>query len=127
MTPAINTVWSIRPRWRFGVWVFDDERFELVAEPFVGDTNRIVDLAITQAGDSPASQIKEAKFTLSFVFDAPAPPSFNAVVCQKTATEGSWTLYRVVGHGIEGWLCPALFHYTEKAPERIDVWVTLDA
>jgi hypothetical protein len=31
--------------------------------------------------------------------------------------EGNW--YRWDAHGIEGWLCPALFKYFAEAPEKI--------
>lgn len=135
-----NSVQSLFIRWKSTCWVFDDPRFGLVDEPFVSDTNKIIDYVIRKV--MPVRRAREEGVTLCFSFQAP-PRILDATMCVREATEGMWTRYRAVGTGgLTGWLCPALFHYTGKpstlawlkqkvfgtrSPRTIYAWVEPDA
>jgi len=77
-----------------GTWMFDDERVELVQEPFVEGMPEIIDLFVQNI---PNRQAK--------------------LVWDREEDEGNW--YRWDEQGLEGWLCPALFKYFSKAPSEI--------
>jgi uncharacterized protein DUF6717 len=103
-----NTLFVIEPYKSNGTWVFDDPRVGLEREPFVAGMPEIIDRAV---GDIPNA---EAGFTLIFS----ANPFPGATV------ELEWVREEVGGHwyrwmDMEGWLCPALFHYFPTPPPRL--------
>ena len=52
----MNAIFTIEPtRSRFGVWSFDDETTGLVKEPFVGETNVLIDKMVAAAGFEPST------------------------------------------------------------------------
>ena len=109
-----------------GTWKFDAPEHGLKAEPFVGATNSIIDRAIQKSGKDVGTAQKNG-VTIAFSFGE-VPPALNAVRCEFEGADGGpgrWTNYRDVESGIDGWLCPSLWHYTPVSggpPAVINVW-----
>jgi hypothetical protein len=92
------------------MWVFDDPAVGLVREPFVSGIDEMLNRltkSIPQA---------EAGFRLIF---SPTPfPGYSVkLVWRREEFGGNW--YYSSEIGIEGWLCPALFRYFDKAPPEL--------
>jgi hypothetical protein len=105
-----NALFTIRPYRRDGVWMFDDERVGLVGEPFVCGMPEIIDAVVREIPDA------ERGFTLIFSAN-PFPGAAVELEFLREELGGSW--YRWTAIGMEGWLCPALFHYFPAAPPRL--------
>ena|SRR3990170_124449 len=107
-----NTLMTILPYWSQGTWVFDDESVELVAEPFVSGIPEMITEMV--------KDIPNAKKGFRMTFSAGKFPGFQReLIWVREEYEGSW--YRLAKTKQEGWLCPAMFHYFEKAPKRLYV------
>jgi hypothetical protein len=130
-----NSVWSLAIRWSKTAkcWIFDDARFGLVDEPFVGTTNGIIDWAIEKKhgfGSAKSSKTGRAprNVVINFTFDKAPPKAFkdHVVVCELVSCDGDWSEYKSWdGPKETGWLCPALFHYASgESPKTIYVWVS---
>jgi hypothetical protein len=92
------------------VWVFDDDRVGLVREPFVSGADIIIDKLV--------SDIPNAEDGFALLFSARPFPGHNAVFqWLREEVEGNW--YFCPELQLEGWLCPALFHYFESAPAKL--------
>lgn len=109
-----NLIHVIHPYWDSGSLVFDDPSVGLEGEPFVAGA----DVALGML----ASGIKgcEKKFTL--LFSHLAFPGHQLVATRGKAESGGYW-YRWDALGVDGWLCPALFKYFEKAPANIYVQI----
>lgn len=109
-----NAITVIKPyKWE-GMWVFDDERVDLVKEPFVGGADTLIDLAIERKG------ITDAKDGFLMLFSAtPFPGADLQLEWVREEQGGNVYLWRERDH--EGWLCPALFKYFESAPKNLYV------
>jgi hypothetical protein len=105
-----NTLFVIQPyRWN-GMWVFDDPRVGLVREPFVAGMPEIIDRAV--------QEIPDAGDGFLLIFSAsPFPGATVELDRVREELGGHW--YRWAVHAMEGWLCPALFHYFETAPAKL--------
>lgn len=109
-----NNVFSIRPyRWQ-NMWVFDDERVDLVKEPFVMGIPEIINNAVAHLPNA------EKGFTV--LFNNAGLPSPN-VILKRLNTDSGGTWYEQDGTGMKGWLCPALFKYYPDAPETLYIKV----
>lgn len=106
----MNSIMVIAPYQHFGMWVFDDERAGLVQEPFVGGADTIIDYF--------TRDIPGAKNGFRLTFAAVPFPGFEAKLVWRRE-EMSGNVYEVEGLGMEGWLCPALFKYFDKAPSEL--------
>jgi hypothetical protein len=111
--PAVtsqNSILAISPyRWN-GLWVFDDDRVGLVKEPFVSGIPEIIDAAVKGIADA------DKGFVLLFSAN-PFPGATVELEWVREDMSGNW--YRWIKTGQEGWLCPALFKYFDKAPPRL--------
>ena len=104
---AINVI--IPYRWE-GMWVFDDPKVGLDKEPFVSGADDIIDLMV--------ADIPDAAEGFRLIFSATAfPGSEFEFEWRREESAGNW--YYIASLDMEGWLCPALFKYFEKAPKRI--------
>jgi hypothetical protein len=93
-----------------GMWVFDDPSVGLNKEPFVSGADTMIDLLI--------ATIPGAEEGFRLLFSAlPFPGYTTRVELRREAYGGNW--YYSPDFNIEGWLCPALFKYFEKAPREI--------
>ncbi len=108
----MNTINLIAP-YRFqGMWVFDDPRVGLDKEPFVAGADTMMDRLVAGISDA------ESGFHL--LFSASAFPGYAAKLeWRREEYGGNW--YFSPDFKMEGWLCPALFKYFEKAPKEIYV------
>lgn len=105
----------ISPYKSMGFWVFDDEEHGLVKEAFVSGADNMIDIAV-QLKNIPDP---ENGFRLLFS-EGPFPEYDFRLDWVRESHGGNWYRSEELG-GIEGWLCPALFHYFEEAPKTIHV------
>jgi len=113
---ANNQVMVIQPYRAHGTWVFDDPVAGLVQEPFVAGIPAMIDLLV--------EDIPNASQGFRLLFSADQIPGFQvSVVWLREENGGNW--YKLddsdTGADMEGWLCPALFRYFEKAPDLLYV------
>lgn len=110
----MNSINIIAPYRHHGMWVFDDARVGLVQEPFVAGADSMIDRVVANLPDA------ERGFRL--IFSAgPFPGHELMLEWRREELGGNW--YYAPALDMEGWLCPALFHYFEAAPRRIYVQV----
>jgi hypothetical protein len=108
-TPA-NAIFVISPYKYHGTWVFDDPRVGFVREPFVAGIPEMIDKLVK---DIPNA---DKGFRLLFS-DSPFPGYSIKLVWQREERGGNW--YFCKKYDCEGWLCPALFKYFDKAPKEL--------
>jgi hypothetical protein len=108
----MNTISLIVPYRYEGMWVFDDPRVGLDKEPFVSGADTMIDSLVVDLPDA------DKGFRL--LFSASPFPGFTAKLeWRREEYGGNW--YFSPDFQIEGWLCPALFKYFDKAPKEIYV------
>jgi hypothetical protein len=106
----MNSIRVIAPYKYEGMWVFDDAAVGLVREPFVAGIDTMIDRLV--------ASIPDAEQGFRLVFSAtPFPGHTVKLEWKREETGGNW--YYCPQFGIEGWLCPALFKYFEKAPLQL--------
>src|SRR3954467_7244364 len=93
-------------------WVFDDERVGLRQEPFVSGIPQMIDELVK---DIPSGR---KGFRLLFSTE-PFPGFQRKATWVRQEFGGNW--YRTDDPPAEGWLCPALFRYFERAPATLYV------
>jgi hypothetical protein len=93
-----------------GMWVFDDPAAGLVREPFV--------LGIDEMINRVVANIPNAEKGFRLIF-SPTPFPDYAVKLEWRREEYGGNWYFCAQLGIEGWLCPALFKYFDKAPAEL--------
>lgn len=95
-----------------GCWVFDDAAVDLLQEPFV--------LGIDTMIDRLTMDIPNAAKGFKVMFSASKFPGCTLKLeWRREELGGNW--YYSPSYGMEGWLCPALFKYFNKAPKEIYV------
>jgi hypothetical protein len=114
----MNAIRVIHPYKYEGIWVFDDPKVGLAQEPFVSGADVIIDCMV--------ADIPNAESGGTILFSAqPFPGHQFAFDWRRQEHGGNW--HDSERHGLKGWLCPALFKYFERAPERIYVQVKSQA
>jgi hypothetical protein len=94
------------------MWVFDDPRVGLDKEPFVSGADTLIDLLV--------ANIPDAGKGFRLLFSASPFPGYAAKLqWRREEYGGNW--YFSPDYNREGWLCPALFKYFDKAPKEIYV------
>ncbi len=111
----MNSIFILQPtRNRYGIWAFDDANTGLVQEPFVGDTNVLIDNMVLEAG----YKLESAANGIALLF---SPEPFQGYQSEiyliETTPHGS--TYVNDKWDIEPWLCPALYKYFPEAPKRL--------
>lgn len=108
----MNSILVIHPYKYDGVWVFDDPKVGLIQEPFIAGADLIL--------DRMAEGIPNAYAGMTVLFSSqPFPGAEYEFVWRREESGGNW--YYSPKFNLEGWLCPALFKYFERAPERLYV------
>lgn len=107
MMNTINVIFPFRYR---GTWVFDDAQFGLVNEAFISGADKIIDRLVEGIPNA------EKGFRLIFS-SSPFPEYTTKISWEGEEYGGNW--YFSEDFQMEGWLCPALFHYFEVAPKEI--------
>src|SRR5262245_406355 len=106
----MNSILVIHPYKYEGLWVFDDPKVGLVQEPFVAGADPMIDRMV--------EGIPNAAAGVAILFSAaPFPGCQHEFVWKREEFGGNW--YASAEYGMEGWLCPALFKYFDKTPQRI--------
>ena len=105
-----NSIMSIEPYNENGLWAFDDAKTGLMRELFVAGIDTMLDMVSERLCGRP--------FTIIF---GAVPFPGHEIVLEHTRGDGSGVgnFYFCKELGVEGWLCPALFKYFEKAPAKI--------
>ena len=107
-----NALMVIFPYRHKGIWVFDDEDVGLRKEPFVSGADTIIDHAVDTLG------IQNARKGFRLVFSANPFPDYHLKLdWLREGDGGNW--YASEQFDMEGWLCPALLKYFDKAPAEI--------
>jgi hypothetical protein len=106
----MNAISVLFPYKYEGMWVFDDASTGLVREPFVCGIDEIITTAVAKIPDA------EKGFRLLFS-PTPFPSYMLKLEWRREEYGGNW--YYCAQMDKEGWLCPALFKYFEKAPPEL--------
>ena len=109
-----NQIMVIAPYWieDLRAWVFDDPAVGLEQEPFVSGVPEMIDFLV--------QGIPNAKSGFRMIFSAaPFPGYQRKLVWKREEMGGNW--YGTDDPPMEGWLCPALFRYFDKAPAELYV------
>ena len=106
----MNALGVIAPyKWE-GMWVFDDPAVGLSREPFVSGIDTMIDLLVAEIPNA------EKGFRLIFS-ERPFPGYTVKLEWRREEYGGNW--YWAEQYKMEGWLCPALFKYFERAPAEL--------
>lgn len=106
----MNAIGIIAPYRYEGMWVFDDPAVGLVREPFVAGIDKMIDQLV--------ASIPNAERGFRLLFSAtPFPGHTLKLEWRREESGGNW--YFCPQLGMEGWLCPALFRYFDKAPAEL--------
>jgi hypothetical protein len=111
-----NALVILNPYWNMGTWVFDDPAVGLSREAFVAGADTIISHMVRE------QTIPNATRGFVMVASADAFPGHQyTLTWQEGDGHGNW--YQLDGTDMRGWLCPALFHYFDPAPEKLFVQV----
>ena len=106
----MNSIGIIAPYKYEGVWVFDDPAVGLTREPFVAGIDKMIDQLV--------ASIPQPERGFRLLFSAtPFPGHTVKLEWRREESGGNW--YYCPQFGIEGWLCPALLRYFDKAPAEL--------
>lgn len=106
----MNSISVLFPYKYEGMWVFDDPGVGLRQEPFVLGIDTMIDHFVADVPDAAQG------FRLLF---SPTPFPGHAIKLEWRRQESGGNWYYCPQLNIEGWLCPALFKYFDKAPAEI--------
>ncbi len=113
-----NSIMVIHPYLYQGIWVFDDETVGLDKEALVAGVPEIMErLCAEQNIPDP-----QGGFTVVFS-GGPFPGHHLKATWVREGDQGFGNWYSAYDGTMEGWLCPALFKYFDKAPESLYIQV----
>lgn len=118
----MNAINIIYPTKVVDTWIFSDKEKGLHNEPFIGETNSVIDKMIGEVLDNP-----EQPFQL--IFSENPFPAWNYKVTHINADtfSGNWYELQMTTIPIPDlgkfWLCNALLKYFDEAPKEIYVKV----
>lgn len=111
----MNQIYAITPYVYKGVWAFDDEGKGLQREALIAGIDLMLDKVAELFPDG---------FALHFSSDDFPTRTHRLIKVTDDDRGGAW--YRCPElEDMEGWLCPALLRYYEKAPEIIYIGVAI--
>ena len=99
--------------------VFDDDRFDLIQEPFVfGADTLLIEIA-------QKNNIKDLSVGFSLIFSKQPLPQFDLIL-QLIKPDGNNGHFYAPVNELERlvWLCPAMLHYFSEAPKNIYFKIT---
>ena len=106
----MNALSVLFPYKHEGMWVFDDPDVGLRKEPFVSGIDTMIDRIV--------ADIPNAANGFKLIFSPTPFPGF-AVKLEWRREEYGGNWYYCPQLTLEGWLCPALFKYFDKAPPEL--------
>lgn len=92
------------------LWVFDDENFDLIREPFVSGMDKIISHFVKKMN------LNVNGFNILFSID-PFPGYHTELEWQRKELGGNW--YHCKELNLGGWLCPALEYYFQNIPIKL--------
>lgn len=107
-----NAIMVISPYKDQGTWVFDDASSGLVKEPFVAGVPEMIDVLV--------KDVPDAEHGFRLLFSAAPFPGYQKKLSWLRGDMGG-NYYALDNPPMEGWICPALFKYYEKAPPALFV------
>jgi hypothetical protein len=110
----MNEINVIEPYRYLEMWVFDDPKVGLSAEPFVGGADTMIDRV--------TADLPNADQGFVMVFSGNPFPGHQFHL-EWRREEGTGNVYYSRELDAEGWLCPALLRYFEARPSEIYVQV----
>jgi hypothetical protein len=110
----MNEINVIEPYRYLDMWVFDDPKVGLSAEPFVGGADTMIDRV--------TAELPNPEHGFVMVFSRNPFPGHQFQLEWKRE-DGSGNIYYSHELDAEGWLCPALLRYFEAPPLKIYVQV----
>jgi len=110
----MNAINVIAPYRYLDMWVFDDPRVGLTAEPFVGGADTMIDRV--------TAEIPNAEDGFVMVFSGTPFPEHQFRLEWRREERGG-NVYYAPALDAEGWLCPALLRYFDGSPAEIYVQV----
>jgi hypothetical protein len=110
----VNAINVIAPYRYLDMWVFDDPRVGLFAEPFVGGADTMIDRV--------TANIPEAERGFVMIFSGTPFPGHQFTLIWRREERGG-NVYYAQQLDAEGWLCPALMRYFDRTPAEIYVQV----
>jgi len=110
----MNNINVITPYKENNIWRFNDSLKELSGEPFIGETNKIIDQMIND------SLYVKSGDKISFFFSKEDFLGAEFVLTRfKYENNGAWYKWGSSPDALTGWLCPATLKYFESFPEKI--------
>jgi len=112
---------SLVPYLLHGQWVFDSDKHGLYEEAFVCGMTEIIDQVLTENDIDPESVEHGFRLTFASKF---WPKATHRLKWVRKECDGN--IYEITlnnGETMQGWLCPALLCYFDKAPREIYVGV----
>ena len=106
----MNAISVLFPYKYEGMWVFDDPAVELLREPFVFGIDEMISELVAPIPNA------EKGFRLLFSTQ-PFPGYMIKLEWRREEYGGNWYYSAMLDK--EGWLCPALFKYFDKAPSEL--------
>jgi hypothetical protein len=106
----MNAISVLFPYKHEGMWVFDDPDVGLRKEPFVFGIDEMIGRLVANIPNA------DAGFRLLFS-QTPFPGHTVKLEWRREEYGGNW--YYCPQFEMEGWLCPALFKYFDKAPSEL--------
>ena len=106
----MNAISVLFPYNHEGMWVFDDPDVGLRREPFILGIDEMITRLVVSIPNP------EKGFRLLFS-TTPFPGHTVKLEWRREEYGGNW--YFCPQFGVEGWLCPALFKYFDKAPAEL--------
>ncbi len=110
--PPANSIMVIAPYRYQGTWVFDDRTAGLVKEPFVAGVPEMIDVLV--------KDIPNADSGFRLLFSSQPFPGHQKVL-RWLRGDGGGNYYAFDDPPMEGWICPAMFKYYDKAPAQLYV------
>ena len=110
----MNVINIIYPYKSNKMWVFDDDNVGLKAEPFIAGADTLMDKATANLHLTDKEEADGFRLTFSKL---PFPDYDECLVWERGEQGGN--VYWSDKYEMEGWLCPALFKYFDKAPVNI--------
>jgi len=110
-----NEILAIAPYWCSitKTWVFDDSKYDLVAEPFVNGIPAMIDELV--------DGIPDAKSGFRLLFSSRPFPNYGRKLNRLRPEYGGWWYSLDEKPDQEGWICAVLFKYYSEAPESLFV------
>lgn len=109
----MNTITTLMPYVKNGVWQFDDPSRGLKGEAFVCGIDTMLDLL--------TADIKNARDGVTLLFSETPFPGFQ-VALEWVSKEFGGNWYKMPD-GLKGWLCPALYKYFDVAPKNLYIQI----